>query len=512
MTVPTTPIFVKEDWTSQKWRLNTLYSIVDANTNAIPFVMNEQQEHFLNRLWYWNIIIKARQVGWTTLLSLMALDQCLFNSNYNAVIIAHKLTDATKIFEGKIKFAYDLLPQSIKDSRQIVKEPAGELWLSNGSKCAVDTSARSGTINLLHISEYGKICAQRPDVAQEIKTGSFPAVAPGNFVFVESTTEGTSGELHDMTMDAKAVAESGKKITSLDFRLHFYGWYTRKENVLPTHEVPLVTITKEDETYFLKSQQETGVMYSPEQKAWYVATKKKLGEKMMQENPATLEEAFNASVKGVIYGDELVLMRQNRQFTAVPWHPGIPVHTFWDLGRSKGNAMAVWCMQRVGLRNHLIRYHEAEGVGVGYFATWLQKWGYTFGVHYLPHDARNVQDGEVTTTRADLLRGLISGDVDVGDRIRERDDGIEMTRIFLQQCWIDETNCAEGIKALENYKRKWNESLGQFMSEPLHDKYSNGADALRTGAQGYQAPYATDNKPTPNAVKRRQRQQGSWRA
>src|SRR5687768_7252963 len=119
------PIFIKEDWTSPKWRLNHLYSIVDADGKAIPFRMKPEQEHFYDRLWYWNIILKARQLGWTTLIALMALDQCLFNRNYSAAIIAHKKDDATKIFDKKIKFAYDNLPAALKEARTVVKDPAG---------------------------------------------------------------------------------------------------------------------------------------------------------------------------------------------------------------------------------------------------------------------------------------------------------------------------------------------------------------------------------------------------
>ena len=37
-------------------------------------------------------------------------------------------------------------------------------------------SARSGTLQRLHVSEFGKICAQYPKKAREIVTGAFPAV------------------------------------------------------------------------------------------------------------------------------------------------------------------------------------------------------------------------------------------------------------------------------------------------------------------------------------------------
>ena len=36
-----------------------------------------------------------------------------------------------------------------------------------------------------------------------------------------------------------------------------------------------------------------------------------------------------------------------------------------------------------------------------------------------------------------------------------------------------------GIKALENYKKKWNDRHGCWSSKPLHNFASHGADALR---------------------------------
>lgn len=52
------------------------------------------------------------------------------------------------------------------------------------------TSMRSSTLQLLHISEFGKIYAKFPDKTREIITESLNALAPGQYVFIESTAEG----------------------------------------------------------------------------------------------------------------------------------------------------------------------------------------------------------------------------------------------------------------------------------------------------------------------------------
>jgi len=35
---------------------------------------------------------------------------------------------------------------------------------------------------------------------------------------------------------------------------------------------------------------------------------------------------------------------------------------------------------------------------------------------------------------------------------------------------------------LKNYRKTWNDKLGQFTSIPVHNEHSHGADAFRTGA------------------------------
>jgi len=98
------------------WRLNNLYTIKDKGGRAIPFRLNEAQSDLLADLHSLNIILKARQMGFTTLIQLLLLDACLFNSNTSAGIIAHNREDAEAFFDDKIRFAYDNLDPAIKQS------------------------------------------------------------------------------------------------------------------------------------------------------------------------------------------------------------------------------------------------------------------------------------------------------------------------------------------------------------------------------------------------------------
>ena len=86
-----------------------------AESFEMPFKPNEAQIRFMDRLWYRNIILKARQLGFTTLICVLWLDHALFNANQNCGIIAQDLPTVYNIFKDKIKFAYDDLPPEIRE-------------------------------------------------------------------------------------------------------------------------------------------------------------------------------------------------------------------------------------------------------------------------------------------------------------------------------------------------------------------------------------------------------------
>ncbi len=160
------------------------------------------------------------------------LDACLFNSNIRAGTIAHRLDDAKVIFRDKIRFPYDNLPDAIKALRPIKKDAADELLFSNNSSIRVGVSMRSGTLQYLHIAEYGQVCARFPEKAREIRTGALNTVQAGQVVFIESTAEGKEGHFFDLCEAAQAKQRMGTPLTPLDFKFAFFPWWKAPEYVL----------------------------------------------------------------------------------------------------------------------------------------------------------------------------------------------------------------------------------------------------------------------------------------
>jgi hypothetical protein len=180
------------DW---RWRLNNLYWITSKEGRRTKFQMNWAQEALFNEMHYLNVILKARQLGFTTFAQIFMLDACVFNSNIRAGTIAHRLDDAQAIFRDKIKYPYDNLPEAIRAAVPIIKDSVTELMLGNNSSIRVSTSHRSGTLNYLHVSEYGKLCAKHPEKAREVRTGALNTVEAGQVVVHREHGRGAGGAL-----------------------------------------------------------------------------------------------------------------------------------------------------------------------------------------------------------------------------------------------------------------------------------------------------------------------------
>jgi hypothetical protein len=207
--------------------------VIDKDGQPVPFCPNDAQLKFLDELHSRNIILKARQLGFTTLCCLIYLDACLFSPNTRAAVIAHKLQDAQAFFKDKVKYPYDMLDEGLKERCPATQDSAESFAFANNSAIRVSSSVRSGTFQYLHISEFGKMCAQFPEKAREVVTGSLNTVPKGGFVVIESTAEGQDGAFYRMSQEAKRLKEAGADLTELDYRFHFFPWWQDRNYALP---------------------------------------------------------------------------------------------------------------------------------------------------------------------------------------------------------------------------------------------------------------------------------------
>lgn len=275
------------------WRLNNLYMVLNENGEKVRFRLRPAQEELLQGLHYRDIILKARQLGFTTFVCILFLDFALFNKNKQIGIVAHTQDAATVIFQ-KVKVAWDNFDPQLKIilGLQTSGDSKTEHHFNNGSRMKIATSFRSGTFQAMLITEFGKICSQFPEKANEIVTGTFPTVHANGLLIIESTAEGETGSYYDMCNDAMELKENGRPLSKKDYKFFFFPWYQNKSNYLEGSPMPIDDKLAE---YFAKIERELGITLSQEQKNWYYLEQKTLKNKMKQEHPSTPDEAFLSS-------------------------------------------------------------------------------------------------------------------------------------------------------------------------------------------------------------------------
>lgn len=479
-----------------EWRLSNLYYILvkdesDENDEGLvlKFSPNRAQRRLLRKLHTRNLILKARQLGMTTLIAILWLDTALFNPSPMFLgIIAHEREAAEGIFRDKVIFAYERLPELVKQMAPIRSKNKTEVVFDhNGATLKVATSVRSGTIHRLHVSEMGKIAAKYPAKAREVIAGSIPAVPTGGMLVIESTAEGQDGYFYEYVRKAREHAERALPLSRKDYRLHFFAWWEAPEYRLEDHRC---VFTPRDLEYFAQVEAKIGRPLDEAQRAWYVTTRDVdfAGEwpLMWQEYPSYPDEAFQISTDGCYYAAQLAAVRKAGRIVAdMPIERGIPVYTFWDLGR--GDMTALWLMQKVGLQHRWIGYYENTGEELDHYADWLMQRKLIYAAHYLPHDAdtkRLGQSADTNKSQKEMLQALLPGHrIRVVPRISNLQSGIQQTRRALGSSWFHEAECAQGLKRLAGYKKAWDQTRGRWKDDEDQTDDNHGADAFRQFAQ-----------------------------
>ena len=257
------------------------------------------------------IILKARQLGFSTLTEGLIFHACATRRNVNALIVAHR-EDATANLFRMSKLFYDELPAPVKP--MLRASNAQELVFENPSKLRSEREARPGlrsrircataggrgigrsdTLQCVHLSEY----AFWPDGADgkaSTLAGILQAVPslPGTMVVIESTANGF--EDFKERWDAAVAGEN-------DFEPVFFAWFENPDYSMPV--VPGTEWTPEEremrDAYRLTDEQ-------LQWRRWCIANNCGGSLDMFrQEYPASPGEAFLHSGTGVFDNEQIVL-------------------------------------------------------------------------------------------------------------------------------------------------------------------------------------------------------------
>ncbi len=191
--------------------------------------------------------------------------------------------------------------------------------------------------------------------------------------------------------------------------------------------------------------------------------------------------SFSAAIVGAVFGKVMRdLHKQGRINDDVTHVPGLPVHTFWDIGIH--DPTAITFAQKDGIHWRIIDFWSATDGDMAGFAQVLEDKrkanGYVYGAHIGPHDLekREYSGQKVVDLASDL--GI---HFEVVPRMSKM-DSIMHLRKFLPTCWIHKTKCGHLVDALEQHRYKWDDQARRFGLQPIHDWTSHPVDSAKTGA------------------------------
>lgn len=290
------------------------------DNKIIPFELNEPQKKLMEVIARQEsegkplriIILKARQMGFSTLTEALIFHRTAMYFNVDSLIVAHREDSAKNLFLMS-KLYYDELPElakpmlkastayelrfenPIKDAAEKQREPG----LRSRIRCVTAGGkgiGRSFTLKNAHISEYafweGDKKATLAALLQAVPNH------PDTMVIIESTANGFDDfkELWD-------AAERGES----DFEPVFFGWHEMREYRMPA--VPGTEWTPEElalkAAYDLDDEQ---LMW----RRWCIKNNCGGDERMFrQEYPASADEAFLTTGTGVFDNEQITRLRQS---------------------------------------------------------------------------------------------------------------------------------------------------------------------------------------------------------
>ncbi len=473
-------------------RICNLYFIRNAEAQEVQFMPNWAQCVVLQAIYVDKVqriaIPKARQLGISTLCAVIALDRTLFATNTTASIVDKTQPDAQNKLK-MVRYAYERLPHDLQDA--VREDNNNALTWESDSGIYAGKNARGATNNFLHISEFGIIAFNDPARADEIETGAIPSASGQSAVIVMESTHkgGKGGAWYDMVTKALEVAPEHR--TALDYSVIFFPWYLEPRYTLAGDHTQ---ITPDIRKYLQDLQATVGCNLTHGQRLWYFKKRQELGRKIYSEYPSTIEECWLAPFPGAIYAPQMDKARGDGRISdGVLHYEQLPVYTCWDIGAAVNTK--VWFFQVVA---DSINWLECltGGDDCAHAGEWVKRLkdrSYTYGGHFLPHDAE-------TDYRGQLIRAGLKHTVCLPRSSNEWDNINEALGNF-SRCKFNKDGCELGIDSLDAFRSK-EETDGQTVRNiPVHDWASHASTAFGYGHQAMKLGWLVDRSAIPTKVR-----------
>lgn len=411
---------------------------------------------------------------------LYLLDETLFNNTISAGIVSYSLEHAQHIFKKIIGHALDTMLPELKPRLGIVQRSAREIVFNNGSTLRVDTTLRGGAYQLVLISEFGKTCARSPIKAEEIITGTLNTLPQSGVAIIESTGEGNEGYFADMCHNS--ALRGNENLAPLDYYLHFFPWYLENSY---RQDFP-VTYGVELTDYFNKIELESGSKIDQQQRYWYAQQATLLGDKIKQEFPSSVQEAFLSSSDAYYFADGVQkAYEENRCVNSNIYDAQFPVYCAFDIGVN--DLTVIIFFQIVHGEIRIIDYYEDKNKGLDFYATFLlQSKPYRYSKIFLPHDSTKRSFLDITNTYERDMRKYFAHTETAILVLPKKDKQLSIShcKIKLDRCVFNLVKVKDLVNHLMKYRKKWSEITGRYLDEPFHDEHSHYADAFQYAMEG----------------------------
>ena len=197
--------------------METFVSVPDKTGRVVRLKLTPEQRWLMKHKQKYNIVLKSRQLGISTVAMCYALYLALTKKNITCLMMSFSIKSVSVIF-SKLRTIYDYLPDYVK-----LKETANnrtELAFENNSKimvatCGTQDNARGSTLAFAHLSEVGLMNENLETQLVAIEQ----ALAPGSCIILESTAKGLN-KFHDLWQ--KAVSRENNYVP------FFFPWYKDK--------------------------------------------------------------------------------------------------------------------------------------------------------------------------------------------------------------------------------------------------------------------------------------------
>lgn len=306
--------------------------------------LNEIQRKYCANRTQRDVVLKARQMGFTTLEQVRDVFYFLTVPGARVVVTCQSITghgpqrqlsqNFRVMFQSLQRAGLGLNFQSESATEWILADRDSSLRIieAGASEAAAAKKGRAGTVSRLHLTETAFY--EYADETLNALLECVPGESHGSEIVDESTPNGAAGFFYRQCKSAGALTGA--------YKLHFYPWYEASEYSTPLEPGDNMDPRSERER-LLKS---LGV--TPEQLKWYRAKVEDKGqEKTDQEYPSDPETCFLVSGRG--FFDQAVTTQLIEQATD-------------PIERRDRERIAIWKLPVAGKR-YLLTLDTAEGGG-----------------------------------------------------------------------------------------------------------------------------------------------------